>query len=98
MNHGQINGYCYYMYHFMLSFYFSHTIMKYLLVKYGNKEKQALYPSDVREQALVDQAMFFDTGVAFIRVKNIVVSKQESINSSVKTEFVIKDNDSRMSS
>ncbi|XP_026330066.1 glutathione S-transferase 1-like [Hyposmocoma kahamanoa] len=51
----------------------SHSIIKYLLDKYGNEEQQALYPSEVRERALVDQAMFFDTGVAFIRVKNVAL-------------------------
>ncbi|XP_049875204.1 glutathione S-transferase 1-like [Pectinophora gossypiella] len=51
----------------------SHTIMKYLLEKYGNAKQKALYPSDLEQRALVDQAMYFDTGVAFIRVKNIAL-------------------------
>ncbi|KAJ8722428.1 hypothetical protein PYW07_003608 [Mythimna separata] len=43
----------------------SHAIMKYLVAVYGGDKSEALYPSDVRTRALVDQAMFFNAGVFF---------------------------------
>ncbi|XP_041977204.1 glutathione S-transferase 1-like [Aricia agestis] len=50
----------------------SHAIMKYLLEEYGTgDQKEALYPSDPKTRGMVDQVMFFDTGVLFIRVKDI---------------------------
>ncbi|XP_050345467.1 glutathione S-transferase 1-like [Nymphalis io] len=47
----------------------SHAIMKYLIAKYGGDYQEKLYPSDVKTRALIDQSLFFDTGVLFIRLK-----------------------------
>nr|ANS56591.1 glutathione S-transferase epsilon2 [Micromelalopha troglodyta] len=52
----------------------SHTIMQYLLTKYATKEQQEeLYPSDLRTRALINQYLFFDTGIFFIRLKNVIL-------------------------
>ncbi|CAB3221386.1 unnamed protein product [Arctia plantaginis] len=51
----------------------SHSIMKYLLSKYGGDKAESLYPSDLRTRTLVDQAMFYDTGVLFIRLTSITI-------------------------
>ncbi|KAJ8725908.1 hypothetical protein PYW08_004091 [Mythimna loreyi] len=51
----------------------SHATMKYLLSVYGGDKSESLYPSDVRTRALVDQAMFFNVGIFFIRLKVIVL-------------------------
>ncbi|KAJ2951642.1 hypothetical protein O0L34_g13801 [Tuta absoluta] len=51
----------------------SHTIIKYLLDKYGKEEHKKLYPSDRVERAAVDLINFYDTGVAFIKVKLIAL-------------------------
>nr|ANS56590.1 glutathione S-transferase epsilon1 [Micromelalopha troglodyta] len=51
----------------------SHAIIQYLLLKYGTKEQQEqLYPSDLRTRALINQYLFFDTGVFYARRKNVV--------------------------
>ncbi|XP_046964972.1 glutathione S-transferase D7-like [Vanessa cardui] len=47
----------------------SHAIMKYLLGKYGGDHQEKLYPSDVRTRALIDQSLFYDAGVLFVRLK-----------------------------
>ncbi|CAB3221382.1 unnamed protein product [Arctia plantaginis] len=51
----------------------SHAIMKYLLSKYAPDQVESLYPSDLETRALVDQTMYFDTGVYFIKLKNVVL-------------------------
>ncbi|XP_052757501.1 glutathione S-transferase 1 [Galleria mellonella] len=51
----------------------SHTIMKYLLEKYGGDKREVLYPSDIRTRALIDQCVFFETGVFFVRLKVVVL-------------------------
>lgn len=48
--------------------------MKYLLAVYGGDKSESLYPSDVRTRTLIDQAIFFNVGIFFIRNKTIVVS------------------------
>lgn len=51
----------------------SHAIMIYLLTKYGGDKAESLYPSDLRTRTTVNQVMFFDTGVFFIRVKEVAL-------------------------
>lgn len=51
----------------------SNAIMKYLLSKYGKELEESLYPSDIESRALVDQALFFNAGVFFIRLKAIAL-------------------------
>ncbi|XP_075992918.1 uncharacterized protein LOC142987865 [Anticarsia gemmatalis] len=51
----------------------SHAIVKYLLTKYGGDKAETLYPSDLRTRALVDQALFFDAGVLFVRIKHVAL-------------------------
>ncbi|CAB3239212.1 unnamed protein product [Arctia plantaginis] len=51
----------------------SHVIMKYLLSKYAPDQVESLYPSDLQTRALVDQAMYFNTGVYFIRLKAVTI-------------------------
>ncbi|KAI5646195.1 glutathione S-transferase 1-like [Phthorimaea operculella] len=51
----------------------SHTIIKYLLDKFGKEEHKKLYPTDRVQRAAVDLINFYDTGVAFIRVKLIAL-------------------------
>ncbi|CAB3221384.1 unnamed protein product [Arctia plantaginis] len=51
----------------------SHVIMKYLLSKYAADQVESLYPSDVQTRALVDQAMYFNTGVYFIKLKGVTL-------------------------
>ncbi|KAB0796367.1 hypothetical protein PPYR_10428 [Photinus pyralis] len=41
----------------------SRAIAKYLVQKHAKSEKRSLYPSDIREQALVDRILYFDQGV-----------------------------------
>lgn len=52
----------------------SHAICTYLVQKYGSEEHQKLYPSDLLERTLVDQKLFFDTGVLFVRLCKVLVS------------------------
>ncbi|KAJ8725907.1 hypothetical protein PYW08_004090 [Mythimna loreyi] len=51
----------------------SHAIMIYLLSKYGGEKAEALYPRDVRTRATVNQVMFFDTGILFVRIKVVAL-------------------------
>ncbi|XP_018576730.1 glutathione S-transferase 1 [Anoplophora glabripennis] len=43
----------------------SHAIMSYLIGKYA-KDK-SLYPTDVQKRALIDQRLYFDSGILFVR-------------------------------
>lgn len=52
----------------------SHAIMIYLLSKYGGNKSETLYPNDLQIRAAVNQALFFDAGVYFIRLKVVAVS------------------------
>ncbi|KOB64197.1 Glutathione S-transferase 10 [Operophtera brumata] len=49
-----------------------HAILMYLVDKYGKDD--SLYPKDLKKRALVNQKLFFDTGILFARLKNMVVS------------------------
>ncbi|XP_039747273.1 glutathione S-transferase 1-like [Pararge aegeria] len=51
----------------------SHAIMKYLLNKYGGALQEKLYPSEPRQQAKVDQCLFFEAGVLFPRLKAVAL-------------------------
>ncbi|KAF9824106.1 hypothetical protein SFRURICE_002227, partial [Spodoptera frugiperda] len=52
----------------------SHATMKYLLSVYsGGELRESLYPSDVRTRALVDQCMFFNAGVFFLKLLGCVL-------------------------
>lgn len=51
----------------------SHAIMIYLLSKYGGEKSESLYPSDPRTRAIVNQVMFFDTGIFFVRIKVVAL-------------------------
>ncbi|KOB74292.1 Glutathione S-transferase epsilon, partial [Operophtera brumata] len=52
----------------------SHAQMKYLLSKFGAEQSEKLYPSELRARALVDQSLFLDAAVLFIRLKVVAVS------------------------
>lgn len=54
----------------------SHAICTYLVQKYGSAKHQELYPADLVERTMVDQKMFFDTGVLFVRLCKVLVSFQ----------------------
>uniref|UniRef100_A0A182TNA4 glutathione transferase n=1 Tax=Anopheles melas TaxID=34690 RepID=A0A182TNA4_9DIPT len=50
----------------------SHAIMIYLVRKYGQGDgKDALYPTDIVEQARVNEALHFESGVLFARLRFI---------------------------
>ncbi|XP_063822038.1 glutathione S-transferase 1-like [Ostrinia nubilalis] len=51
----------------------SHAIMKYLLASYGGEHRERLYPSEHKERALVDQALFFNAGFLFPRMGFLLV-------------------------
>nr|AON96572.1 glutathione S-transferase epsilon 2-like protein [Bicyclus anynana] len=51
----------------------SHAIMKYLLNQYGGSARERLYPSEPRQQAAVDQCLFFSAGVLFNRLKVVAL-------------------------
>ncbi|CAB3221424.1 unnamed protein product [Arctia plantaginis] len=51
----------------------SHAIMIYLLSKYGGDKSEALYPSDPHMRAAVNQILFFDASVYFIRLKVVAL-------------------------
>ncbi|KAH9629295.1 hypothetical protein HF086_008377 [Spodoptera exigua] len=52
----------------------SHATMKYLLSVYsGGELRESLYPSDVRTRALVDQCMFFNAGVFFLKLLGCIL-------------------------
>lgn len=53
----------------------SHAICTYLVQKYGSKEHQELYPTDLQARTMVDQKLFFDTGVLFVKLCKVLVSK-----------------------
>lgn len=50
----------------------SHAIMCYLSEKYGKND--ALYPKDLRKRAVVNQRLYFDTGILFATLRSITVS------------------------
>ncbi|XP_026747672.1 glutathione S-transferase 1-like [Trichoplusia ni] len=49
----------------------SHAIMIYMVSKYGGDKSELLYPSDLRTRAVVNQVLFFDASVLFVKNKNI---------------------------
>lgn len=49
----------------------SHAIMSYLVDKYGKDD--SLYPKDPYKRALVDQRLHFDSGILYIRLRNLSV-------------------------
>lgn len=49
----------------------SHAIIVYLLSKYAKDNK--LYPSDIRQQAVVNQRLHFDSGILFPRLRRTAV-------------------------
>lgn len=51
----------------------SHVICTYLVQKYGSEVKQNLYPKDLLERSLIDQRLYFDLGVLFVRMKAVTV-------------------------
>lgn len=51
----------------------SHAICTYLVQKYGAKNQQNLYPADLVGRTMVDQKLFFDTGVLFVRLCKVLV-------------------------
>ncbi|KAL5292323.1 GstE2.2 family protein [Megaselia abdita] len=50
----------------------SHAICTYLIQKYGSKKDQDLYPTDLVARTMVDQKLFFDTGVLFVRLCKVL--------------------------
>ncbi|CAD0197011.1 unnamed protein product [Chrysodeixis includens] len=51
----------------------SHAIMIYLLSKYGGNKSELLYPSDAQARAVVNQVLFFDASILFIRIKVVAL-------------------------
>uniref|UniRef100_A0A240PKP7 glutathione transferase n=1 Tax=Anopheles christyi TaxID=43041 RepID=A0A240PKP7_9DIPT len=49
----------------------SHAIMIYLVRKYGMGDGDALYPADIVQQARVNEALHFESGVLFARLRFI---------------------------
>ncbi|KAG6449463.1 hypothetical protein O3G_MSEX006072 [Manduca sexta] len=49
----------------------SHSILKYLLEKYGGEHRERLYPSDLRTRSIVDQCMFFNAGMFFVPIRSL---------------------------
>ncbi|KAJ8954081.1 hypothetical protein NQ318_004386 [Aromia moschata] len=49
----------------------SHVINAYLTQKYGKND--SLYPKDLLKRAVVDQRMYFDCGVLFVRLRSAVL-------------------------
>ncbi|XP_047988734.1 uncharacterized protein LOC125228281 isoform X2 [Leguminivora glycinivorella] len=49
----------------------SHAIILYLLNKYGSDHRERLYPPDPSTRATVDQCLYFDAGVLFLRMKAV---------------------------
>nr|AIL29313.1 glutathione S-transferase epsilon 4 [Cnaphalocrocis medinalis] len=49
----------------------SHAIIMYLADTYGNNS--ALYPKDVKQRALVNQKLFFNSSVLFTRLRNVTI-------------------------
>ncbi|KAF5274201.1 hypothetical protein FQA39_LY07305 [Lamprigera yunnana] len=47
----------------------SHAINTYLISKYGKDDR--LYPKDIVKRSKIDQRLHFDSGLAFLAVKNI---------------------------
>ena len=54
----------------------SRAIMTYLASKYGKDDK--LYPKDVATRAIVDQRLYFDMGVFYKALGDLVVSTDGS--------------------
>nr|NP_001296006.1 glutathione S-transferase 1-like [Plutella xylostella]AHW45905.1 glutathione S-transferase [Plutella xylostella] len=50
----------------------SHSILKYIVEKYGGPQRSTLYPFDLQTRAAVDERMHFDTGVLFISLSSVV--------------------------
>ena len=50
----------------------SRVIATYLVAKYGKDDK--LYPKDINQRAIVDQRLYFDMGVFYKAMGDIVVS------------------------
>lgn len=51
----------------------SHVICTYLVQKYGTEDDQTLYPKDLIGRSLIDQRLYFDSGVLFVRMKAVTV-------------------------
>lgn len=49
----------------------SHAILTYLVDQYG--ENDTLYPKDPFQRAMVDQRLHFDSGILYIRLRNLSV-------------------------
>lgn len=48
-----------------------HAILSYLVDQYG--EDDSLYPKDPYQRAMVDQRLHFDSGILYIRLRNLSV-------------------------
>lgn len=55
-----------------LFFFYSHAIAMYLADKYGKDD--SLYPKDLKNRAIVNQRLFFDSTVLFSRMRSVTVS------------------------
>lgn len=49
----------------------SHAILSYLVEQYGKDD--SLYPKDPYQRALVNQRLFFDSGILYVRLRNLSV-------------------------
>lgn len=49
----------------------SHAILTYLVDQYGKDD--SLYPKDPYQRALVDQRLHFDSGILYMRLRNLSV-------------------------
>ncbi|KAJ0173908.1 hypothetical protein K1T71_010054 [Dendrolimus kikuchii] len=52
----------------------SHSIITYLVSKYGAEKRAELYPVDLKTRAIIDQRLFFDTGYVFPRIKDAIMT------------------------
>lgn len=51
----------------------SHVICTYLVQKHGTYKDQSLYPKELIQRSLIDQMLYFDLGVLFVRMKAVTV-------------------------
>lgn len=49
----------------------SHAIMTYIVSKYAKDD--SVYPEDIKKRAIVNQRLFFESGVIFFHMRNIAV-------------------------
>jgi len=66
----------------------SHAIITYLVTKYANNDK--LYPIDPFKRALIDQRLHFDSGILYIRLRNVSMGIYHDASTEIPTERIDK--------